>query len=204
MNFNRYIATVIFSVLSFLFVASVSADRVFYNAPGEQIIEAEYRVLSKKYDEKFIKAKLRWPDPPWKDQSKITKKQPKPKTTHKRETVRVKEGKITKDSAVPKKVIRKVQQDQIIGSWDVPGVGHDNFGAGVIKIYRRGGKVYHEQFFNDGSVRTLDVIVRNTRRGMRFDPNPPSGDGEHYIINRYGNLEVRDDLGLVRTGKKSR
>ncbi len=192
MNLNRYVSGFIFIILSFFLTENSNADGVvYYNAQGEQVTEAESRKISKEWSQK-VKARI-------KEASESAKKLPKPKISYKRETVRVKEEKIAKDSTVPKAIQKAQQSIQIIGIWSDPGVGYNNFGGGVVKIYKQGNKVYLEQLFNDGSERNIEVIER---RGNRFDPNPESGYGEHYIINNFGNLEVRDMLGLIKTAKK--
>ena len=89
---------------------------------------------------------------------------------------------------------------QVIGSWldESPGIG------GRIAIFREGGKLYIEQKFKDGSSMKKKLVEKKTSLGRRFDKVEGSTSGEHWVIDSQGNLQIRDNDGIIVTANKIR
>lgn len=85
---------------------------------------------------------------------------------------------------------------QIIGIW------LDELLSRRIVLYRKDDKVFMESTFKDGSVGTYEMTQRNTSRGPRFDHKNGFASGDHYILNRSGQLEIRDSDGLITIARK--
>ena len=87
---------------------------------------------------------------------------------------------------------------EVIGSWldQSPMVG------GKITIYRKDGKLYLEQKFKDGSSSNKEMVEKPSSRGRRFEEKGGASFGEHYVIDRQSNLQIRDQEGLVATAKE--
>lgn len=92
----------------------------------------------------------------------------------------------------------------VIGSWldETPGLSRR------IVIYRAKGKVYARQTFKDGSADTSELVERHTAKGQRFqekrpaNPRAASESGDHWLLGVSGDLEIRDNEGLIRTARK--
>ncbi|MCK4694738.1 MAG: hypothetical protein KAT74_03200 [Candidatus Cloacimonetes bacterium] len=69
-------------------------------------------------------------------------------------------------------------------------------------LFRRNGKSFIEMTYKDDSVGTYEMIEKNTSRGLRFDDKKGSAFGDHYLINKNGELELRDYEGLIYIIKK--
>lgn len=80
---------------------------------------------------------------------------------------------------------------------EVIGIWLDENITAKIALFRKNGKSFIEMTYKDGSVGTYEMIEKNTRRGLRFDNKKGSAFGDHYLINKNGELELRDDEGLI-------
>ncbi len=89
---------------------------------------------------------------------------------------------------------------EIVGSWidETPGV------AGRITIFREARKLYIETRFKDGSNLKEELIEKKSGERRRFDKLEGSEFGDHWIIDSNGNLQVRDNEGLIRTALKAK
>ena len=87
---------------------------------------------------------------------------------------------------------------QIIGVW----LDERPYVSRRLALYRRNGNVFMESTYTDGSVGTDEMSERNTSRGLRFDAKQASPSGDHYVLNRSGDLEIRDSDGLIATARK--
>jgi hypothetical protein len=87
---------------------------------------------------------------------------------------------------------------EVVGSWldQSPMVG------GRISIYRKEGMLYMERTFKDGSSSNKELAEKPSSGGKRFEEKGGSRFGEHYIIDEQGNLQIRDQEGLIATAKK--
>lgn len=74
--------------------------------------------------------------------------------------------------------------------------------AGPITIFQQGSKLFVEQAFKDGSTLKEQVTERHSSSDRRFDPVSPSGEGDYWLIAANGNLEIRDNEGLIATARK--
>ena len=81
-------------------------------------------------------------------------------------------------------------QGEVIGSW------LDQVIPSKLTIYREQGTLYLEQKFQDGSGPKVELLEKSSPSGRRFD-SKESSFGEHWIVNGEGNLEVRDNHGLI-------
>jgi hypothetical protein len=87
-----------------------------------------------------------------------------------------------------------------IGAWQD---NQANF-ASRITIYRKAGGLFMENRFSDGSVLTTEMVERTSSRGRRFEDKVDRKNGQYYVINRQGNLEVWDPDGLFVTASRVR
>ncbi|MFH1374955.1 MAG: hypothetical protein ABII79_14320 [bacterium] len=87
---------------------------------------------------------------------------------------------------------------KVIGRWldESPYVGSR------ITIFREGGKLYIEQKFKDGSSLKMELLEKRSPLGRRFDKLEGSSTGDHWVIDSHGNLQMRDNDGLIETAKK--
>jgi hypothetical protein len=73
--------------------------------------------------------------------------------------------------------------------------------AGTITIYGSDGKFYMERRFKDGSS-IKHMLQRGPSNGNRYDKIGDSRFEAHYIIDRQGNLQIRDREGLIATARR--
>ena len=69
-------------------------------------------------------------------------------------------------------------------------------------IFHEGGKLYTEQKFTDGGSLKKEMVEKRSPLGRRFDPVEASRAGDHWIIDSRGNLQSRDNDGLITTARK--
>lgn len=84
---------------------------------------------------------------------------------------------------------------EIIGRWldDTPLIGSRT------TIFREKGKLFIEHLFKDGSSYKTELIERKSPLGRRFDKVKDSDAGDHWVLDPNGNLQVRDNDGLIAT-----
>ena len=88
-----------------------------------------------------------------------------------------------------------VKHPNTLGKWSDEAF----FGGAVITIYRENGKFYlEENFAGDGSVLNLEVVEKRSPIGRRFE-DVDSANGDQYVIDGRGNLQLRDGDGPIRT-----
>ena len=85
---------------------------------------------------------------------------------------------------------------EIIGKW----MDNRPFVTRRIVLYRENGKVFMESTYADGSSGTDEVGESSTSPGMRFDSSLNNED--YFVIDRNGDLEIRDSMGVIATAKK--
>lgn len=85
---------------------------------------------------------------------------------------------------------------EIIGRWLDETLGTQ------ITIYREGGTLYLEQTFRDYGSLNKEVVQTSSPLGQRFVKKEGSSAGDHWIIDGEGNLQVRDDEGLIVTAQR--
>ena len=87
----------------------------------------------------------------------------------------------------------------VVGRW----IEDCNGGEGLYSIYRKDGVLYLETM---GGRPTEGIITELTEAGLpagrRFERKKVSGAGDHYLINHKGDLELRDNKGLISVCKK--
>lgn len=71
-----------------------------------------------------------------------------------------------------------------------------------IAIFRQGGKLFIEQMFKDGSTLKKELTETKSPLGRRFDKVEGSSAGEHWVLGLDGDLQIRDNDGLIATAKK--
>ena len=116
-------------------------------------------------------------------------------TTHYNPSLKVKiQGlSIEQEQALAKRVSSPGQQ--VIGVWIDETL--DNRST----LYKKGGKIFWERKFKDGSGGTVEVIGRSWPTGRRFDERDGNAFGEYLVINRSGGLESWDSIGLISTAR---
>jgi hypothetical protein len=88
---------------------------------------------------------------------------------------------------------------EIIGSW----LDESPFAGKRITIFRKDGKLLMENTYKDGSSGTKELVARKSPLGhQRFDKVGDSTAGDHWILDSGGNLQLRDNEGLIATAKK--
>jgi len=85
---------------------------------------------------------------------------------------------------------------------DVIGRWLDEFSGSQIVIYREGGTLFVEQKFKDGSALKEELVEKPSPLGRRFDNKQGSSFGDHRVIDRAGDLQIRDNVGLISTAKR--
>ena len=71
-----------------------------------------------------------------------------------------------------------------------------------ITIYREGGTLYLEQTFKGFGSLKEEMVENSSPLGQRFDKKEGSSVGDHWIIDQEGNLQVRDNEGLIVTAQR--
>jgi hypothetical protein len=87
---------------------------------------------------------------------------------------------------------------EIIGRW----LDEGPFVANRITIFREDGRLFIEQMFKDGSSLKKEIVEKKSPLGRRFDKVEGSSAGDHWVLGSDGNLQLRDNDGLITTAKK--
>jgi DNA-directed RNA polymerase subunit RPC12/RpoP len=85
----------------------------------------------------------------------------------------------------------------VIGRWI-----EDSDGDGLYTIYRKDGLLYLETKRSPRGGLSKELVEAGYPAGQRFERKKFSKAGDHYLINRKGDLEVRDNQGLITVCKK--
>lgn len=86
---------------------------------------------------------------------------------------------------------------EVIGRWLDDGGFSDN----RLILFRKDGDLRVEQTYGDGSSRVMEVVEKQSSRGRRIErKNDDTVD--YWLIDESGNLQIRDDEGLIRTAGK--
>ena len=102
--------------------------------------------------------------------------------------------------------LRAVAQEADLRA-DILGIWLDErpFVANKTTIYRQNGKLYMEWKFHDGNSINEEMVKKTSLSGERFEEKGSShillAFGEYYVVNQRGNLELRDNDGLISTAK---
>jgi hypothetical protein len=86
----------------------------------------------------------------------------------------------------------------IIGRWldESPLVGAS------ITIFREDGNLFLETIYMDNSKGKVEIIEKKTSQGRKFVDKEGSDYGEHWLLISNGNLQIRDNEGLIATAVK--
>ena len=84
---------------------------------------------------------------------------------------------------------------RVIGRW----LDETSFGSGI-SLYRENGVIFLYQRWKDGSSRRVQMV----KLGQRFKQKESDGSGDYFQIDQQGNLQVRDQRGLILTAKRVR
>ena len=71
-----------------------------------------------------------------------------------------------------------------------------------LTIFQKGGKFYAEFKLRSGDSWTEEVIERPSPRGRRFDTMDTSGNGDRFVVDPSGDLQIRDNDGLIATARQ--
>lgn len=98
------------------------------------------------------------------------------------------------------KALRQSSNDssrEVIGRW----LDEDAFTESRLVLLRKDGNLYMEQTYGDGSSRVMEVVEKQSLRGRRIErKNEDTVD--YWLIDENGNLQIRDDKGLIRTAEQ--
>jgi len=75
------------------------------------------------------------------------------------------------------------------------------FGRRIV-IFRDNGKLFMESTYKDDTSFTEENVESQSSLGRRFHKPGGSATGDHWIIDSNGDLQLRDDEGLISTAKK--
>ena len=92
----------------------------------------------------------------------------------------------------------EVENRDEIGRWldDRPFLGKR------VVIFRENGKLFMESTYDDGSSGIKELVESKSALGRRFQELRKSTAGDHWILDSNGDLQLRDDEGLISTAKK--
>jgi hypothetical protein len=97
-------------------------------------------------------------------------------------------------------VARPPPDGDVIGRWV-----EDAQGRELYTISRRDGRLFLEWTTSPQGKGIEEELVEMERSGLRrFQRRTPSRAGDHYVINGYGDLEIRDDHGLILVARRVR
>jgi len=101
------------------------------------------------------------------------------------------EMKMTENSEMPSR--------KVIGSWldESPG------SPSKIIIYFENEKYYMQNIYPDGSSGVQQIVKKPSSQGQRFERIKYSRAGDYYLIDSKGNLQIRDNEGLIATAFKA-
>jgi hypothetical protein len=77
----------------------------------------------------------------------------------------------------------------------------DERSGSQIVMYRDRGILYVERYFSDGSVLKEELVETTSQLGRRFESKGGSSLGGHWVIDRTGALQIRDNVGLISKAK---
>jgi len=78
----------------------------------------------------------------------------------------------------------------------------DDFSGNQIVMYSEGGKSYVEQYLKDGSFLKEELEGNPSTPGQRLESKGGSGLGRYWVVDNTGNLQIRDNVGLISTAKR--
>jgi len=83
-----------------------------------------------------------------------------------------------------------------IGTW------LDDVTGNQIVMYSEGGKSYVEHYFKGGSFLKDELVEKPSPSGQRLESKSGSELGRHWVVDSFGNLQIRDNVGLISTAKR--
>ena len=84
---------------------------------------------------------------------------------------------------------------KVIGHW----IDYSLYVGATYKISVEDGKTYLSRKFKDGSGGVFEVVKDTTSIGKATYREIDDKDGDYYVINKRGYLEIRDSMGLIVT-----
>jgi hypothetical protein len=119
-------------------------------------------------------------------------------TTHFTPDLEVRILGLTAEEEQTLKVEAATGHGEVLGSWldERPFVGNK------FTIFRQGGALFIQQAFKDGSGRQIEVAESDSPLGRRYDKIESSSTGDHWVVGADGDLQIRDNEGLIATAKK--
>lgn len=87
---------------------------------------------------------------------------------------------------------------EVIGSW----IDDRMYLGNRITIFRQDGKLFMENTFTDGSSGKKEIVAKPPTSEKKFEDKEGNSLGEFYLIDSQGNLQFRDQDGLISTAKR--
>ena len=87
---------------------------------------------------------------------------------------------------------------EIIGSW----IDDRMYLGNRTTIFRQDGKLFMERVSWDGSSGKKEIVAKPSTSSKKFEDKEGNSFGEFYLIDSRGNLQLRDQDGLISTAKK--
>ncbi len=110
-------------------------------------------------------------------------------------------AKDTLQTNLKKQLVRKKRvppEREVIGTWrhEHPIIGSR------ITIFRQNGKLFMESAFIDGNSMTERIVETPSANGLRFETRGKTRYSEWYLMDKQGNLQIWDQIGLFSTAKR--
>ena len=106
-------------------------------------------------------------------------------------------GATDEDVSMFKKSSSTDSNRKIIGTWL-----EEHAPTRKLVLYRAKGKVFLETVYKSGNAGSQEMGEKKTSVGFRFFKNKGSSQGDYFLLNKNGDLEIWDSEGLISTAKK--
>lgn len=90
------------------------------------------------------------------------------------------------------------EEERLVGRW----FAESPYVSIHITIFREDGKLFIDPMFKDGSSLKEELVEKKSPLGRRFDPVEGTSTGDYLVLCSDGNLQVRDNDGLIATLRK--
>jgi hypothetical protein len=119
-------------------------------------------------------------------------------TTHFNPTLKVEICGLSSEDAKSLLAVPMPPSREVIGRW----LDETPYAPCLVTIYREDDKFYIEERSKNNSCFSRQLVERQTDTGRRFDKAEHSDAGDHWLIDAGGNLQARDNDGLITATKK--
>ncbi len=120
-------------------------------------------------------------------------------TTHYNPKLEVKISGLTIEALEGAKKGAAAERGKVLGCW----LDLTPFAGGVLIVVARDGRMFVAQYINEGPPMITEVVEERSgkRRTLRTVGMKPSEPQDYWVINEAGELEIRDEAGIIATAK---